>query len=131
MNYGYGPGSPLAKLYEFGGKLLLLGSDLDQVTLIHYAEHITPIKEKRIVRFKVPLMKDNHKIWVDVEEYDTSIGIKQWPDRFFADILDRHITESHIKSSKIGNADSYLIEAKPLVDFTVPVFIDAASKYIC
>ena len=37
MNYGYGKGSPLDKLVEANGKVLLLGSDLDHVTLLHYA----------------------------------------------------------------------------------------------
>lgn len=46
LNYGYGPGSPLEKLYKNQGKVLLLGSDLDQITLLHYAEQITPIQDK-------------------------------------------------------------------------------------
>jgi len=127
LNYGYGAGSPLAKLYEYGGKLLLLGSDLDQVTLFHYAEHIAPIKEKRIVRFKVPMLKDKHRVWVDVEEYDTNIGVRQWPDRFFATILDKFLLAHVIQSGKVGMADCYLIDAKSLVDYAVPIFVDTAS----
>ena len=36
-DYGYGPGSPLAKLVESGGKVLMLGAPLDTITLLHYA----------------------------------------------------------------------------------------------
>jgi len=130
LNYGYGPGSPLAKLYENDGRILLLGSDLDQVTILHYAEHIAPIQNKRIVHFKAPLNKDGHRMWHDLEEFDTSIGIRQWPDRFFASILEQYLEKNNIKPKKIGNADSYLIGAKSLVDFAVPIFIAAAEKYL-
>lgn len=119
LNYGYGPGSPLAKLYESQGKLLLLGSDLDQVTLLHYAEHLAPIPEKRIQRFKVPLLQEGRKQWHEVEEYDTSIGIKNWQDRYFASLVGQFLKQQDIRPMKVGEADSYLIEAKALVDFAV------------
>ena len=41
--------------------------------------------------FKVPLMKDGRYIWHDVEEFDTSIGIRQWPARFFATIVEKYL----------------------------------------
>lgn len=131
LNYGYGPGSPFAKMYENQGKILLVGSDLDQITLLHYAEHITPIKEKRIKRFKVPLLKDRQRVWFDVEEYDTSIGIRNWPERFFASIIEKYLRGHNLKSKKIGQADSYLIDAKSLVDFAVPIFIHSGELYSC
>lgn len=129
LNYGYGPGSPLAKLYESNGKILLLGSDLDQVTIFHYAEHITPIDNKRVVYFKVPLLKDGSRIWVNVEEYDTSDGIRKWPQRFFEEILIKYFKSKEITSSKVGNADSYLLDAKSLVDFSIPIFVEASKTY--
>ncbi|WP_035914890.1 aminoglycoside 3-N-acetyltransferase [Legionella lansingensis] len=131
LNYGYGSGSPLAKLYENQGKILILESDLDQVTILHYAEHIAPIKEKRIKRFKVPLIKDGQRVWFDIEEYDTSVGIRQWPERFFATIVEKFIEEYRLQAKRIGQAKSYLLDVKSLVDFAVPIFIQAADKYSC
>ena len=49
-DYGYGPGSPLAKLVEADGSVALLGSDLDQVTLLHLSEHLAELPNKRVVR---------------------------------------------------------------------------------
>ena len=129
LNYGYGPGSPLAKLYENDGQILLLGSDLDQVTILHYAEHIAPIENKSLARFKFPLLKDGQRVWYDVEEFDTSTGIKPWPDRFFAQILEQYLQTNSIKPKIIGNAESYFISAKSLVDFAVPIFTAEANKY--
>lgn len=130
LNYGYGPGSPLAKLYDSNGKILLLGSDLDQITILHYAEHIAPIDKKRVVNFKVPLLKNRSPVWVDIEEYDTSDGIRKWPERFFEEILIRYFKSKEITPQKVGNADSYLIEAKQLVDFSIPIFLEASKIYI-
>lgn len=127
LNYGYGLQSPLDKLYKNNGKILLLGSDLDQVTLLHYAEHIAPIQDKRIVRFKVPLLRKGNRVWCDIEEYDTSLGIRLWPDRFFAQIMDKFFQKNHIKTQKIGHADSYLVDAKALVDFAVMTFIEESK----
>lgn len=131
LQYGYGPDSPLAKFYEASGKVLLLGSDLDQVTLLHYAEHIAPITEKRIVKFKVPLLQNGQRQWCNVEEYDTGDGIRRWPERFFADIVKSYITKYHLRSQKIGNAESFLLDAKQLVDFAVPIFVEASNIYPC
>ena len=128
VNYGYGPGSPLAKLYENEGKILLLGSDLDQITLFHYAEHVAPLKDKSIKKFKVPLLKNNERVWVDIEEYDTSIGIRKWPDRFFEKIMKNYFQQNNIHPKLVGNAESYLIDARSVVDFAVKVMVQESVK---
>ncbi len=131
LNYGYGVGSPLARLCEAQGKVLLLGSDLDQVTLLHYAEHIAPIANKRIVDFKVPLNINGERTWIDVEEYDTSIGIRRWPNRFFATILAKYLKEHEIQLRKVGHAESYLIDAQSLMGFAAPIFVKGAEIHSC
>ncbi|CAN5434570.1 aminoglycoside 3-N-acetyltransferase [soil metagenome] len=131
LQYGYGPDSPLASFYEASGKVLLLGSDLDQVTLLHYAEHIAPITEKRVVRFKVPLLQNDQRQWRDVEEYDTGMGIRQWPERFFAEIVKNYLNTYKINVGKVGNADSLLLDARQLVDFAIPIFVEAANIHSC
>jgi aminoglycoside 3-N-acetyltransferase len=129
LNYGYGLGSPFEKLCKDNGKILLLGSDLDQVTIFHYAEHLSPIENKRVVRFKVPLLQDGKRVWREIEEYDTSDGIRKWPDRFFAYILEQFLHAHSIKAMKVGNADCYLLDAQALVDFAIPIFVEEANKF--
>ena len=46
----YGPGSPLERFVRAGGRVLRLGADLDTVTLLHYAEYLAPLPDKRRVR---------------------------------------------------------------------------------
>lgn len=67
--------------------------------------------------------------WYHVEEYDTGVGIRQWPERFFADIIKDYLTNYHIYPKKIGNADSFLLDARQLVDFAVPIFVEASHIY--
>ncbi len=129
LNYGLGRGSPLEKLYQENGMVLLIGSDHDQVTLMHYAEAIAPIENKTILHLKVPLLQNGVRTWVDVEEFDSCVGILPWTDeRFFATIVDKFIEKNNIPSNKIGEAVSYLLPAHELVDFAVELMVEAAKE---
>lgn len=123
-DYGLGERSPLARLVDLGGKLLLLGSDLDQVTLLHYAEARAPIPDKRTVRVRIPVAG----AWHDVEEFDSSAGIVDWPDRFFATITEAFLAAGHARTARVGDATSHLLDARALVDFAVPRMVAAAGK---
>jgi aminoglycoside 3-N-acetyltransferase len=88
-NYGFGRGSPLDKLCQIGGKILLLGSQRDEVTLLHYAERIAPIAAKRVVKYKVPVLQGGQRVWIDCEKFDTSgKGVHvRWPENAFQIIV--------------------------------------------
>ncbi len=125
-DHGLGVGSPLERLCRVGGKVLLLGSDLDNVTLLHYAEAVAPIVGKRIVRVRVPVIEDGARVWVDIEEYDSCHGIVDWPDRWFASLTEEFLKEGCGRSGAIGGAHSHLLDARALVDFAVPRMVAAA-----
>ena len=48
LQYRDGPGSPLAKLCRFRGLVMLLGASLGNITLLHHAEHLADVPDKRI-----------------------------------------------------------------------------------
>ena len=75
LNHGFGRGSPLEKLCEAGGEVLLLRAPLDTVTLLHHAESLADVPSKRTVRYRQPILRDGGKTWVEVEEYDTNHGV--------------------------------------------------------
>jgi aminoglycoside 3-N-acetyltransferase len=131
-NYAYGRGSPFEKLSEDHGKVLLLGSDHDEVTLLHYAEHVVEFKGKRIARYRVPVMRDGERIWLACEEFDTSgQGIhSNWPDRFFALIVDDFIAcyggTEFCSLGRIGDSESVLMDAGKLLAHALPIMIDQA-----
>lgn len=119
INYGYGIGSPFQKLCQLNGKILVLGSSLAHITLYHYAESICKVPNKRIVKWKCPIMQNNEKTWLEIEEYDTSQGIVNWEGDYFPLITEDYIKEMSAPMYKIGNANSYLFEANHLNDFAV------------
>jgi aminoglycoside 3-N-acetyltransferase len=120
LQYGYGPGSPLAKLVGAGGQVLLLGSPLDAVTLLHYSEHVAAVPDKRLARYRVPLRREGELVWVDVEEFDTGSGIvdREGGD-YFAVIVGQFLAAGHGRTGTVGAATSYLLDAAALHRFAV------------
>ena len=120
-NYAFGLDSPLERFVELDGKILMLGSDHDTVTFLHYAEHIVDIPGKRVARFRVPVLEDRRRVWREMEEIDTSSAgaHPSWPDRFFAAIVDAHLAETTNRGGRVGNAPSWLLNARALLVFAL------------
>jgi len=128
LNYGLGENSPLERLCQAKGKVLLLGSDPDAVTLLHYAEALAPIPDKKKVHIKARLLVAGERTWVDIEEFNSSTGIRDWKDRFFADIVQLFLSQSLGVSGTIGNATAHLLDANRLVEFAIPIMVAEAKR---
>src|SRR5437868_9854110 len=117
-SYAFGRDSLLERFVELNGRILLLGCDHDTVTFLHYAEHIVDIPDKRVARFKVPVMENGARVWRDMEEFNTEgDGVHaSWPDRFFAQIVDAHLAASGNRGGLVGDAASYVLRARALLD---------------
>ena len=127
-NYALGAGSALERFAKLDGKILLLGCDHDTVTFLHYAEHIVDIPGKRIARYLVPIEEDGHRVWRHQEEVDSSNGAHpNWPDRFFARLTDSYLAAHPHGRGRVGNAASYLLSAKGLLAFALPVMCAVAA----
>ncbi|ASQ90603.1 aminoglycoside 3-N-acetyltransferase [Prosthecochloris sp. GSB1] len=117
--YREGSGSPLEKLCDVGGKVFLLGAPTSTVTLIHYAENHAKIPNKKIVRYKMPILQDGEKVWKDFEEYDFINGIVPWPEDYFKSIVDEYIEKGNGVQGTVGMAQCHLFDAKDLNNFSV------------
>jgi aminoglycoside 3-N-acetyltransferase len=128
-DYAFGRGSPMDRFQHAGGKILLLGCDHDTVTFLHYAEHIVDIPDKRVARFKVPVLVNGARMWRDMEEFDSSSAgaHANWPDRFFALITDAYLARAGHEESRVGRAASYLFPARDLLAFALPVMRAVAA----
>jgi aminoglycoside 3-N-acetyltransferase len=128
-NYAFGIGSALDRLVDLDGKILLLGCDHDTVTFLHYAEHIVDIPDKRIARFKVPVIENGVRVWRDTEEVDTSGdgAHAAWPPAFFARITDAFLARTGNTGDRVGDAESYLFSARELLAFALPVMRAVAA----
>ncbi|MBK8084009.1 MAG: aminoglycoside 3-N-acetyltransferase [Devosia sp.] len=119
LDYGYGPQSPLGKLVAAHGKVLMLGAPLDTMTLLHHAEHLANIPDKRIRRFEAPMLVDGRTVWRRFEEFDTADPPDGLADDYMAEVVEAFLATGQGSRGRIGRAQSVLVEAAPLVAFGV------------
>jgi aminoglycoside N3'-acetyltransferase len=127
LTSAYGPGSPVARLIDRGGKVLLLGAPLDAVTVLHHSEAIARIPRKRRVHTEMPVLDAHgHKHWVALEDWDSN-GIT---DRFAAaaeaggmdaveTIARAYVMGDRHAEGPVGRAHSYLFDAADIDRFGV------------
>ncbi|MEZ0169234.1 aminoglycoside 3-N-acetyltransferase [Microvirga sp. TS319] len=120
LNYGYGEGSPLAKLVEVGGKVLMVGAPPNTMTLLHHAEHLARLPNKRLRRYEVPFATAMGVEWRLLEEFDTSQPVAPGlDDEAFALIVRDFLASGMGAQGLIGEAKSVLVDAGPVCAFAV------------
>jgi aminoglycoside 3-N-acetyltransferase len=119
LQYGYGEGSPLAKLCEADGKVLLLGAPFGSLTILHYAENLADVPDKKVVRYKMPMLRDGKRVWVEIEEFDTCGDVLPDVDEYFQAIPREYLASGKGKSGNVGEAQSYLFDAADFVRFAI------------
>ncbi|MFL5620931.1 MAG: aminoglycoside N(3)-acetyltransferase [Gemmatimonadaceae bacterium] len=120
-NYALGHDSALERLVELDGKILLLGCDHDAVTFLHYAEHVGDLPGRTVTRFLVPVLERGTRVWRAMEEIDTNMAHPNWPDRLFARIVDLHLRRTENGGGLVGDARSYVLSARALLDRALPI----------
>ena len=117
----YGPGSVLERLLQARGKVLRLGADPETVTLLHYAEYLAPVDNKRrVTRQHLVLGVQGQPEVRTVECLDDSSGIVDYPgEDYFGVILREYLATGAASQGPVGGASSELIDAQDLVDFSV------------
>jgi aminoglycoside 3-N-acetyltransferase len=116
LHYGYGAESPLAKLVALQGHILLLGSPLDRITLLHHAEYLAQLRHKQVVHYRCPISQDGKTVWVEIEDYDTS---EPHDDYTFEQIARAYRAAHPSPTGKVGGANCHLFDAAALTAFAV------------
>ena len=129
-NYAFGADTALERFLLLNGKIVLLGSDHDAVTFLHYVEHIVDIPGKRVARYQMPVLENGCRVWRAMEEFDTSGdgAHANWPDRFFAKIVDSLLVKTENNGALVGNAMTHVLRARDLLDFALPVMKAVAAN---
>lgn len=114
----YGPGSPLERLCNGGGKILRLGASPETVTALHYAEYLASIPNKRRTRWDYVLEQDGvpRHVWIEcLNDFD---GIAPWDgDDYFALIVQEYLAQGRHRAGPVGAATAELIDAMDVVEF--------------
>lgn len=116
----YGPGSPLERLCQIGGRVLRLGADLNTTTVLHWAEYLVELPNKRRVRRYRRIAGSPEPQICHVDSLDDSDGIVAWPgEDYFTRILQDYFAAGRARHGAVGQARSELLEAADLVRFGV------------
>ena len=108
----FGEGSPIEKMYELKGKVLLLGVGYDKNTSIHLADVRASypgkhdyIEHSAVLENGVRVWKEYRTLFVDGED--------------FVEIGKDFEKEHHVACGKIGNAVIRLMNQRDIVDYSV------------
>lgn len=110
IDFGLGESSPLARIYDLDGSVLLLGVGYEVNTSFHLAEHRAGIR--RIVQEAAPIMQGGERYWrtYDDIEYD---------DEAFEEIGEAFERTGAVRNGRVGSAASRLFSQRAAVDFAV------------
>lgn len=113
LDLGLGEGSPLARVYDLGGWVLLLGVGHESNTSLHLAEYRAFYTGRREVFSGAPLQIDGRREWVRIR--DLNIDSDD-----FATIGLHFAQETRlIRAGKVAQARALLMPQRALVDFAV------------
>lgn len=121
LDEGYGEGSPLERLVELEGAVLLLGDLFENVTLLHHAEYVAAVPRKRSVEYEMPVFVDGQRVWRTIRELDSSAGALPYDDLHLDhdefEVITRSALSTGIgRSGRVGDAPAHLLPARLLLD---------------
>ena len=115
LEFGLGEDSPLARIYDLDGFVLLLGVGHDSNTSMHLAEYRATFPTKHIVQEGAPISTADSRRWTTFENIDLdSSDFEQIGEDFLRSDLGR---EAH--RGKVGLANCQLMPQRAIVDFAV------------
>lgn len=115
LAFGLGEDSPLARIYDLNGLVLLLGASHGSNTSLHLAEYRADFPTRRIVQEGAPITMSGSRRWTTFEEVE--------PDssdfgRIGEDFL-RSDAGKVVRQGRVGLADCQLMPQRDVVDFAV------------
>lgn len=110
---GMGEGSPLARVYERDGSVLMLGTDHGTNTSLHLAEYRADIDADETTA-GAPVLRDGERTWVEWADIELDSGDFQETGTAF-----ERERPGAVATGEVGAATATLVEQPALVDFAV------------
>jgi aminoglycoside 3-N-acetyltransferase len=107
-----GEDSPLARIYELDGRVLLLGVSHASNTSLHLAEYRSNYKSKQYNPTGCSMLVNDKQEWVVWNELNHNIDD-------FEDIGQSFEKKFHHKPKKVGLAESRLLSQRKMIDFAI------------
>ena len=115
LAFGFGEHSPLARIYDLHGSVLLLGVGHSNNTSIHLAEYRADFPTKGVVREGAPISQAGSRVWRTFENIDVDASDF---DRIGEDFLHSDAGKV-VRQGKVGSANCQLMPQPAIVDFAV------------
>jgi len=112
LEYDLGERSPLAKIYDLEGQILLLGVSHSNNSSLHLAENRSNYYGKRYQSQGSSIVENGRRKWVVWEELDLNSDD-------FEDIGKDFEISKQYKPKKVGLADAYLFSQQEIVDYAI------------
>jgi aminoglycoside 3-N-acetyltransferase len=113
LEHGFGETSPLARVYDLKGYVLLLGVDHANNTSLHLAEHRANFPGKKMKQNGSPVFVDGVSQWTVFEEVD-------YDEEDFAQLGVDFAKETGLEiQGLVGKGESRLMSQPALVDYAV------------
>ncbi|WP_100486394.1 aminoglycoside N(3)-acetyltransferase [Sporolactobacillus pectinivorans] len=113
LDDGLGQDSPLAKIYQLNGWVLLLGVSYGNNTSMHLGECCS--KKLKMITRQSPILLNGQRRWVSYRDWD-------YHEERFSQIGHAFETDpretKNLQIGKIGQADSLFMSQRAIVDFT-------------
>lgn len=113
LDFALGEGSPLARLYDLDGWVLLMGVGHQNNTSLHLAEYRASFPGKKEVLTGAPVMVNGQREWITVRDLDTNDA--DFP--LIGEAFEREIDA--VKIGAAGRGIARLMRQRQLVDFAV------------
>ena len=115
LAFGMAEESPVAKVYDLGGHVLLLGVGHDRNSSLHLAEYRATYPTKRIVQEGTPICTSGVRTWTTFENIELDASD-------FERIGDAFVNSeagNEVHHGRVGLADCQLMPPREIVDFAV------------
>jgi aminoglycoside 3-N-acetyltransferase len=113
LDFGLGEGSPLARIYDLEGWVLLLGVGYGNNTSLHLAETRASYPGKEVVTSGAPILKDGKRVWVEIKDIDLDAS----DFRELGEGFERE--KGYVRRGKVAQAECWLMPQCALVDYAV------------
>ncbi len=107
MDYRFGPKSPLGKLLDLGGKVLLLGAPFQTCSLLYLTQYA--MRDNVEVARKAPVSKVSGKTWISYRDLE-------YPNDWFPEACEHLVSVGLMTMSIAGAAKAYMCDAREAVE---------------
>ncbi len=108
LDYSLGEKSPLARIYDLYGWILLLGGGYERCTSFHLAEYRAPYSRQTMEGS--PMLEDEKRVWKTYQDIVLDSDL-------FPEIGSEFERTGLVKVARVGSAEAKLLPQHPAVDF--------------